>query len=602
MKGNLHVIEMNAHHGGQGDKRMDHKKKANKIVKTILACGCVGLLATNKISVSAVETVQDTIINVKRSATQYPKTVTFSKDDIAHGTHNGCKWAIDKDGVLTIRSVSKDSDLSNEEWVKYKDKIMKVDIDVPYSSHLKEMFYCFSKTSDFRVKIDKTEGSASRMFDLYQHSSKDPKLTIDVRELNTSGITEMDSMFSSCRNLEALDLSTWDTSNVTNMGSMFSICERMKNLNISGFDTSNVTYMSSMFDFCGTYEYDSVIDVSSFDTGNVTGMECMFAYTNIVIGYEKWDVSKVKNMRGLFSSTRLEHVNLSKWRTPSLRVATGMFDDCEHLKDIDMSGMDMALVDDICGNYRYDSLVSRCRNLEWIKTPKNLKVDYLLPERVSEWYREDTKEAITALPKNVKKSITVKYNVFTDIYASDWQCEGARYAYDNNIMSGKLKTSDKLVYFDIESTMSRAEFVQTLYNYMGTPAVEYERRFKDVRNGAWYTNAILWAAKNDVVAGKGDFFDVDGKVTRQEMATMLYNFAKYRKMDVTKMEKLNNFADYNLVDGWAADGMKWAVGNQIINGKPQNNGSKKLLLDPKGNATRGEGATILMNFLKAYSH
>ena len=581
---------------------MEYKKIANIVIKTLFTCGCVGLLMTNGVSVKAADTesVQKTVVKEETPDPVYPKKVTFSDDDIAHGTHNGCKWAIDKNGTLTIRSVSKNSNLSNEEWAEYKERIKKVDIDVPYSSHLEEMFEYFENTTEFRVKIDKTDGNANQMFYLSQETSANELLTIDVRELNTSGITSMWSMFGSCRTLKELDLSTWDTSNVTNMGSMFSICEDMTDLNISGFDTSNVTNMAFMFDFCGKYQYDSVIDVSSFDTGKVTSMENMFSDTNKVVGFENWDVKNVKNMRGLFEGSGIEHADLSKWRTPSLRVATGMFDDCSRLKDIDLSGIDMSKVDDLCGNYKFDSLVSKCPKLEQIKSPKNLPIDYELPKGASEWYREDTKEIITVLPKNEKKSVTVKYNVFTDIYVDDWQCDGARYVYDNNIMSGKMQTSDKLIYFDIESNMTRAEFVQTLYNYQGSPVVTYEQRFNDVRSGKWYTNAILWAAKNDIVAGKGKFFDVDGRITRQEMATMLYNFAKYKKFDVSKKENLKGFADPQKVDSWAVEAMTWAVGNHIINGKPQNNGGKKLLLDPLGKATRGEGATILKNFMVIY--
>ena len=534
-----------------------------------------------------------------QAASKYPKEVVFAKDDIASGINNGCKWAIDKNGTLTVRSVDKKSNLSNEGWKEYKDQIKKVDIDVPYSSNLQEMFqYCHNIT-DCRVKIDKTEGSARDMFAIHKNDYSGPDMIIDVTQLNTSGITDMNGMFMECRKLVSLDLSTWDTSNVTNMGSMFNTCVYMHDIDLSNFDTSNVTNMGWMFDFCGTYDYSSSFDVSSFDTSKVTNMETMFMSTNMVTGYENWDVSNVRNMRGLFQWSEVTDVDLSKWNTPNLTVATGLLDGCDRLKTADLSGMDMSKVDDICTNYEFDSIVSGCTKLISLKTPKNLKIKYTLPERDSEWYRDDTKKIVTSLPKNLDHSITIKYNVFDDIYVTDWQFDGASYCYDANIMQGKKKKANGMVYFDIESSMTRAEFVQTLYSLSGSPAVSYTSRFKDVQSGKWYTNAILWAANNKIVSGKGQLFDVNGKVTREEMAVMLYNYAAYKKQDISMGKTLTGFTDYAKADSWAVRPLKWAVKQKIINGKNTKNSTK--LLDPLGNATRGEGATILKNYMKAYS-
>ena len=181
----------------------------------------------------------------------------------------------------------------------------------------------------------------------------------------------------------------------------------------------------------------------------------------------------------------------------------------------------------------------------------------------------------------------------------DWQYAGAQYVYFNGIMTGKKILSDKTAVFDAGAVMTRAEFVKALYNYEGMPIVKYQSRFKDVPNDKWYTKAILWAVRNEIVAGKGRVFDVEGLITRQDMAVMLYNYAQYKKLDVSNTKKLTGFADYKKADSYATKALKWAVGNGIINGKPSKNG-KKVYLDPKGNATRGEAATILKTFVTIY--
>ena len=101
--------------------------------------------------------------------------------------------------------------------------------------------------------------------------------SLDLSSFNTSNVTSMDSMFNNCRALTSLDVSSFNTSNVTNMYNMVSDCYKLTSLDLSNFDTSKVTSMSSMFYLCTSL---TSLDLSSFNTSNVTSMGYMFYLCN----------------------------------------------------------------------------------------------------------------------------------------------------------------------------------------------------------------------------------------------------------------------------------------------------------------------------------
>ena len=129
------------------------------------------------------------------------------------------------------------------------------------------------------------------------------------------------------------------------------------------------------------------------------------------------------------------------------------------------------------------------------------------------------------------------------------------------------------------------------------PAVTYTEVFPDVSDDVWYTNAILWANNIGVVTGysnTGCFGPADN-INREQMAVMMYRYANYKGYDTGNKADFNNFSDADRVSAYAEEAMRWAVGNKIISGK--NNGT---LLDPQGNATRAECATIIMRFTEKF--
>lgn len=181
---------------------------------------------------------------------------------------------------------------------------------------------------------------------------------------------------------------------------------------------------------------------------------------------------------------------------------------------------------------------------------------------------------------------------FEDVSENAWYYDAVKYVYENSIMAG---TGD--VTFDPEVKLTRAMAVQILYNLEGKPEVTTTSTFTDLDAGAWYIDAVNWASANGVVAGMGDnTFAPDINVSREQFAQMMYNYATYKKYDVSKSGDLTQFPDNGSVSSWATTAMSWANGNGLINGTELSNGS--VVLDPQGTAIRAQAASILMNFDK----
>ena len=176
---------------------------------------------------------------------------------------------------------------------------------------------------------------------------------------------------------------------------------------------------------------------------------------------------------------------------------------------------------------------------------------------------------------------------FTDVKTGDWFYEAVQYVYDKGMMTGV--SADR---FAPASTTTRGMIVTILYRLENEPAVSGGSAFTDVESGAWYADAVAWAAANDIVNGtSATTFAPNSPITREQMATMLYRFAQYKGMDaVTLQENLTGYPDGDQVSDYAIPAMNWAVGQGLIAG--MENGT----LVPQGSATRAQLATILMRF------
>ena len=174
---------------------------------------------------------------------------------------------------------------------------------------------------------------------------------------------------------------------------------------------------------------------------------------------------------------------------------------------------------------------------------------------------------------------------FKDVKEGDWFYEAVKYVYDNGMMKG---TNDGST-FSPDMNLSRSMIAQVLYNLEGTPAAG-DGSFSDVEADTWYTDAVNWAAANDIVKGYGDgTFGPEDDITREQMAVILYRYAQYKGYEVTATGDLSTFNDGAQTSDWAVEAMKWAVGSSLLQGYAGN-------LNPTGTATRAEVAQILMNF------
>ena len=189
----------------------------------------------------------------------------------------------------------------------------------------------------------------------------------------------------------------------------------------------------------------------------------------------------------------------------------------------------------------------------------------------------------------VEASFTPAPLPFEDVAPGAWYESAVRYAYFHNIMEGMRETE-----FAPATALTRAMAAQILYNLEGQPDLSDENLgypYEDVNAQAWYGNAVYWARITGVATGYGDgTFQPGDSITRQEFAQMLYNYAKYKGYDLSAEGDLSTFPDANSIADWAEAAMRWANGNELINGHDDGT------LEPDGTATRAQAASILMKF------
>ena len=176
---------------------------------------------------------------------------------------------------------------------------------------------------------------------------------------------------------------------------------------------------------------------------------------------------------------------------------------------------------------------------------------------------------------------------FNDIKASEWYYNSVKYCYDNGIIMG---TTDKT--FSPNTNVTRGNLVTILWRMEGSPTITGEQKFPDVKELDYYYEAVKWAEQNRVVSGYDDGrFRPNNYITREQLATILKNYADYKKKDTSKKANLTTFKDYTGISSYAKDGIAWAVANKVMSGKE--NGTR---IDPRGNATRAEAAAMIQNY------
>ena len=176
---------------------------------------------------------------------------------------------------------------------------------------------------------------------------------------------------------------------------------------------------------------------------------------------------------------------------------------------------------------------------------------------------------------------------FDDVPQNIWFASGVQFAAEQGLFTGV--SANEFAPYD---PMTRAMLVTVLHRLDGADA-SGTNSFTDVLNGKWYTNAIAWASANGIVEGlSGNRFAPNAPITREQLAAILFRYAKACGYDVSARAERTAYADAAQVSTWAGDAMRWAVASGLISGR---SGAQ---LAPKGEATRAEVAVILMNFVQ----
>jgi len=176
---------------------------------------------------------------------------------------------------------------------------------------------------------------------------------------------------------------------------------------------------------------------------------------------------------------------------------------------------------------------------------------------------------------------------FTDVQ-NHWAKDSISYVTKNGYFSGTSATA-----FDPDSSMTRGMLVSVLYRVEGKPAESATSTFADVDSSAYYAAAVAWSNAAGIVSGVSNTsFSPNSSITREQLAMIIYQYAKSKKLDVSKTCDLSKFSDASSVSDWANVAMEYAVAAGIISGR--DNGT----LDPTGTATRAEVAHILQVFIE----
>lgn len=185
-----------------------------------------------------------------------------------------------------------------------------------------------------------------------------------------------------------------------------------------------------------------------------------------------------------------------------------------------------------------------------------------------------------------QKTINLPYK---DVTPGAWYHEAVTYVYDNGIMTGFANGN-----FGPADNLGRGQFATILYRMEENPNTEYQAIFPDVSNGQFYSIPASWAYNTGVISGYNNgYFGPADTMTREQLATMMYRYAKYKGYNVTQKANLERYPDYRKASSFSNEAMQWAVGVGLISGDQGK-------LNPQGTASRAVTSVIIQRFMKAY--
>ena len=181
---------------------------------------------------------------------------------------------------------------------------------------------------------------------------------------------------------------------------------------------------------------------------------------------------------------------------------------------------------------------------------------------------------------------------FYDVTDDAWFHDAIKYVYENNIIKGYNDTE-----FGPNDKLTRGMLVTILYRMEKEPAVTEKSKFLDVQDSTkYYYNAVKWAENNNIISGyENGKFGPEDNITREQLAVILWKYARYKGKDISKTNDLKGFGDSNKISAWAKKQVKWAVAVGVITG---NNNTNPPTINPLGTATRAEVAAMIEKYCK----
>ena len=417
-----------------------------------------------------------------------------------------------------------------------------------------------------------------------QNSAPKPKITkLDLSNMGISDLTGLEYM----GELEELDLSNNNISNIE------PICHLMnlKKLNLSN---NNISDISGLPKYAGNSPYYNTTLLSrdcyfelDLSNNNITDISCLkdcLRYVNTeCIPWSATGSMPERKLKLDFSGNKIQNINVVNefknlmW----LDLSDNEIKDIASLENYDfVVGMwagevkDLEVFDGIDLSYNDIDL-----NAEGTKKAKShfdeQNVDLILDHQGEE---------PNAKPE--QKPDEGKMN-FKDVSEDVWYYNSVKYCYENGIIMGTTDTT-----FSPNTNVTRGNLVTILWRMEGSPKVSGNISFPDVKTSDYYYEAVKWAEKTGVVHGYDTGkFGPNNYISREQLATILNNYAKYKKKDTSKKADLSTFTDNKKISSYAKEGVAWAVGNKVMSGK--NEGTR---VDPQGKATRAEAAAMIQNY------
>ena len=196
----------------------------------------------------------------------------------------------------------------------------------------------------------------------------------------------------------------------------------------------------------------------------------------------------------------------------------------------------------------------------------------------------------TATPEPSSEPSGEKNNRFVDVPQDVWYYDAVKAVFDRKLMVGVDDT-----HFEPETDVTRGMFATTLYRLENEPGISVEDIFTDVSQDAYYAKAVAWASANGIVAGYSESeFAPDEKITREQMAAIMYRYVKYKGADTSIGENTNilSYDDFDKISEYAIPAMQWSAGSTVMVGRTD------TTLNPLETTTRAETAAVLNRIIE----